>query len=381
MLKKCPICATEIIEPHSGLCLNCNWSLANDLLFNNSINELPEGVLAEYNLQVSRAKQLWNEKQDFYREKQQFEIEKLKKDKLIPRKITVSDAGFGDVETIGEALTVAKDGDTITILPGTYRESLTIDKRICLEGFGDDVSKVLIESDNVFTFHCDSPEIKLKNIFISNINQDVESNVIDIINGRTTINNCKIYGNSICLGLSNTAAAMIEGCEIYQKCQGIGIVAIDQSAFMIRKSEIHSTQIGIISQSSGMIHIVDNKILSCSVGIKIQEYSNPVVSKNFFDNIKVGIYIYNKGLGMITDNEFNNFEASGIEILPEANPLIQKNILNGSERANSAGIVVHGNGLGLIEDNKILKVSNPVLLLEGALTKIGKNLYSNSENS
>jgi hypothetical protein len=48
--------------------------------------------------------------------------------------IVVDQTGDGTVETIAEAVAMAKDGDTVRVMPGTYPEPVAIDKDITIEG-------------------------------------------------------------------------------------------------------------------------------------------------------------------------------------------------------------------------------------------------------
>lgn len=45
----------------------------------------------------------------------------------------VDDDGFAQYHTIGEAVDVAKDGDTIYVKPGIYREHIVMNKSIVLD--------------------------------------------------------------------------------------------------------------------------------------------------------------------------------------------------------------------------------------------------------
>jgi hypothetical protein len=49
-----------------------------------------------------------------------------------------------DFSTIGEAVAVAQDGDTILVAPGSYGEAFTIDKDITLRGTGDEPGDVIV---------------------------------------------------------------------------------------------------------------------------------------------------------------------------------------------------------------------------------------------
>jgi parallel beta-helix repeat protein len=64
-------------------------------------------------------------------------------DQAAGREIVVAADGSADARTITEALDLAVDGDVILVRPGTYAESLTIDKDITLRGDGDPSAVVI----------------------------------------------------------------------------------------------------------------------------------------------------------------------------------------------------------------------------------------------
>ena len=51
----------------------------------------------------------------------------------------------GDFDSIGEAVAVAQDGDTILVEPGTYEEAFVVDKDVTIEGTGSFPSYVTIQ--------------------------------------------------------------------------------------------------------------------------------------------------------------------------------------------------------------------------------------------
>lgn len=54
-----------------------------------------------------------------------------------PGTLSVAQDGSGEYTTIGDAVAAARDGDTILLAPGTYVESIHIDKDISLRGDGE----------------------------------------------------------------------------------------------------------------------------------------------------------------------------------------------------------------------------------------------------
>lgn len=68
-----------------------------------------------------------------------------------PREYVVAGSGSGDARTIGEALTRARAGDTIRVLPGDYVESLVIEKDVVILGDGRRADIVLMPDREVET--------------------------------------------------------------------------------------------------------------------------------------------------------------------------------------------------------------------------------------
>lgn len=64
----------------------------------------------------------------------------------------------GDHATIGEAISAARDGDTISIAPGTYREEIKVDRRVSLIGAGADkcIIQAIAEGSTVIEVLADS---------------------------------------------------------------------------------------------------------------------------------------------------------------------------------------------------------------------------------
>lgn len=61
--------------------------------------------------------------------------------------------GPGDYATIGEAVAVARDGDTVLVRPGQYEESVTLEgKSITIQGDGDRDEIVVIGRSDRSTF-------------------------------------------------------------------------------------------------------------------------------------------------------------------------------------------------------------------------------------
>lgn len=60
-----------------------------------------------------------------------------------PRILTVDQEGGADARTIGEAVALADAGDTILVMPGTYRESVHVTEAITIRGDGDQATVVI----------------------------------------------------------------------------------------------------------------------------------------------------------------------------------------------------------------------------------------------
>eukprot|EP01012_Entosiphon_sulcatum_P015281 TRINITY_DN2026_c0_g1_i1.p1 TRINITY_DN2026_c0_g1~~TRINITY_DN2026_c0_g1_i1.p1 ORF type:complete len:448 (+),score=96.27 TRINITY_DN2026_c0_g1_i1:22-1344(+) len=243
--------------------------------------------------------------------------------------LVVSQHGASKYTSIGAALRDAKNGDRILVQPGTYFESLMIDKTVDIVGEGNPQEILLFYSgDHVVTSMTEKGS--LRNISISQ--QGDEYHCLFITKG--------------CL--------VVEDCE-FQSC-GWACVGIsgEKTHPILRGNKIRSSSDnGIIILSKGKGIIEGNEIYGYTLqGIEIREESNPVIRGNkIHDGKDSGIYINTKGRGLIENNEIYNNDFNGIAIKFEGQPkkVRHNRIFNNKQR----GIYSSGDSKAEIEENEV----------------------------
>ncbi|MEK8015502.1 MAG: right-handed parallel beta-helix repeat-containing protein [Candidatus Parabeggiatoa sp.] len=288
-----------------------------------------------------------------------------------PKEITVCAAGFGDVETIAEALKEAKDGDKISILPGVYKESFVVDKDVEIIGEKED-GEVIIESDKEFCIAFNAPNPKISNLTLRQIKQnDKTVCTITVSSGEPLISQCQIFSDSLIGFLfEEQAFPFVENCKIEVK-NGFGIIVSSNASMRLEGCRISHCHTGIYIKSNGQISINnDNHVFMSEIGFRIEENSNPNIKNNKIYNVAVGISLREDACAIIEANDISCHSSSGIEIHKKANPIITKN----SFREKKLAIIIDEQGGGRITHNTFRDYENsPFYISPDTTCKILEN--------
>ena len=265
------------------------------------------------------------------------------------------------IKTIGKALESIKEGGTIFIEPGLYRENITIPKKIKLIGIPDSI----LEKKS-----SDLPIIVINSDFSCKINESVEISGIVFTNDESIrFDNLRNYvrnknefktrfeGSAVLTICDKTSLCDIAFLNVVCECIHIasGNVNISMAMFyqchtgicaendgncncLIEKSEfaynLHAIKItDFSSKSNAKLNLVDSQIHNCFMPTGFY-FSGDLNMKNceIYDNTSgVGDL---KGKSNIIDNcrIFNN-GANGIYIMSNTNSTISNTIIYGHEKS------------------------------------------------
>jgi hypothetical protein len=198
--------------------------------------------------------------------------------------IVVDQGGEGTVATITEAVAMADDGDTILVRPGTYVESIIIDKDITIRGDGDrdevvvqlsvEMSPSISDIDPSLTtaFLIEGADAILENLTVRG-----ESSRIVINGGAPELRDLHLDGIGRVYALDPGSGAVPTGLLIH-----------DGSTALIENSVLTDTDTDILSGASPTF--LGNEI---SIGaIYIDGADAPVIRENTIDgSVKWGIAI------------------------------------------------------------------------------------------
>ena len=223
--------------------------------------------------------------------------------------------GINGYLTIREALRVASSETTIRILPGTYRESLIIDKNITIIGVGNREQIIIIGSEKS-TILSTAKQARIQNVTLQQ--EDGDNPCVDISSGEIQIEGCDISGGNNCIVIHGAQSdPMIRNNRIHNAEQNHGIYLYENAKGTIKRNEIFKNECGIF---------ID---LDC----------DPVVHKNqIYDNKGTGIWI--EGNGTIEQNEIFKNEKYGIYVDSKATPIVRKNQLHESNHEQFAEKIV-----------------------------------------
>ena len=157
---------------------------------------------------------------------------------LVPIKpFLVSIDGSGTHDSIAKAIADSSLGETIKILPGTYREHIAIDRSIKLVGVGGGVARV-VSSENSCIKILGGSQVFIENITLDS--QSSNSNGIDIVAGRLVLTQCNAFASSVnsdqCVKVRANAAFVAEKCK-FQTTLQTAVFGEPNSVIAIRDSD------------------------------------------------------------------------------------------------------------------------------------------------
>ena len=211
----------------------------------------------------------------------------------------VANSGERTHDSISKAILDSDAGDTITVLEGTYSESIVIDRSVTLIGEGK--VKVLSTEDSCVKIKADS-QAKIENIVFDC--QATKFNSIDVLSGNLILKQCRVFAiaeeSYDCVKIRPAAFFAADQC-LFKSDKHAAISCEPKSSVVIRNSEfsfsgsfdISSKRGGI--QASGANGIIqDCKFVGpCIAGIDwndgLTESEKLTVEGCQFNNCQIGV--------------------------------------------------------------------------------------------
>ncbi|MBX3379112.1 MAG: nitrous oxide reductase family maturation protein NosD [Phycisphaeraceae bacterium] len=257
-----------------------------------------------------------------------------------PRNVGV----FAERGEIGRRIAAAKEGATIEIGPGVYREHIRIDKRVTLigrpgaviDGAGSgDIVEIAAAGVTLrgFTVRNTGIDLEQENAAIRVLAADavIEDNVLDDV----------LFG----IDLRSAPGGVVRGNRIGGKDldiarRGDGLRLWRSDGALIEHNTLHDGRDAILWYSSG-ITVRGNRSDNCRYGLHLMFSDDVVIENNALEGNSVGLYLmYSSGVE-ITGNKFvRNRGPSGYGIgLKEADRFsVRDNLFTG----NRVGVYLDG---------------------------------------
>ena len=266
------------------------------------------------------------------------------------REIVVgADGSAGAHRTIAEAIRAASTDDLVLIRPGTYRESVVLEKSITLLGDGP--------RDSIIIEGAAGPGILFKARFgrVANL----------------TIRRLQGPPEDVAVRIQ-TGGLELDGCVICSESKASVVVEGDSDPVLRRNTIAYGTNGGILICDTARGTIEDNDIFANRLaGISIIDHSKPFVRRNRIHDSVEGGGIRALAGGILEENDVFANALAGIELGEEADPIVRRNRVHDG---NQSGILAHTRARGTIEDNDIVANANAgIAVREKANVIVRKN--------
>jgi parallel beta-helix repeat protein len=247
--------------------------------------------------------------------------------------IIVSAKGDGDYTSITEALKNALPGARLVVRPGTYNESIVIDKRVEIVGDGPP-GNVVVRSVDSSCIQMRADRAAVTNLTLKGRTASSGGAgffAVDIPQGALLLDDCDISSDTLsCLAVHGaTAAPVVSRCRIHDGADS-GVYFFDGAAGTIEDCEVYG---------------------NANVGVAITGNANPIIRRSkIYQGQNAGIVVWKDGRGLIEACEIYGNRLAGIGISEGGNPLVRACRLYEGE---NSGVFVHKSGAGTIERTDI----------------------------
>lgn len=267
--------------------------------------------------------------QDRYPTIQEFAqaLEAASKGSLPPtRMLLVVARSGGDYTSINAAIAAAEPKSRILVRPGTYRESIILDKPIEINGDGS-YDQVIIESSRGNCISMQTDKAIVRNLTLRGCagQQGGKYHAVDIPQGKLLLENCDISSDSLAgVAIHNfSARPIVRQCVIHDS-KGDGVLVYENGQGEIDSCDIFGNAPG---------------------GISIKDGGNPILRNCTIHDNKSGVWIYRSGQGVIETCDIFGHDNAGVIIKDGGNPTLR----NCTIHDNQNGVFAQRNGQGIID--------------------------------
>jgi nitrous oxidase accessory protein len=251
-------------------------------------------------------------------------------------------------KTIRAAIQAATSGDTIRILPGTYREgNLVIRKSISLVG----INFPIVDGENKFELftiaanHVSITGLRMINTGVGSINDISAINAIE--SDHLHVRNNQFENTFFGIHLANSTRALIEGNVLHSNAQaehqiGNGIHAWKCDSLRIASNQISGHRDGIYFEFVTNSTVErNNSHHNMRYGLHFMFSHNDVYQHNTFQSNGAGVAVmYTKGVTMRNNQFLDNWGSSSYGLLLK--DIRDSHITQNSFNKNTVGIYMEG---------------------------------------
>lgn len=249
-----------------------------------------------------------------------FEISIVKAPDVAEGVLTVG--AMGQYATIQDAVDAAKDGDTVKILPGAYRENVTVSKNIAIIGSSREDVTVVAESES-------SPVLFVRGVedfVVDSVSFQSGGSVINFSRSSGQVVNCNIAGGRFGISFSGDGrtlrvadsyitSLMGVGNDEYLSTRLVGIYAYGEATLIVENTVIERTGTGV-NFSNGLNYIVKNSTFNRNtVGVSLSGASTgSLIENKITGNVDNGVLANITSTATLTDNVFYANVRHGLDL-------------------------------------------------------------------
>lgn len=277
-----------------------------------------------------------------------------------------------DYPTVQAAITAAKDGDTIVVAPGTYRESLVIEKALVVRG--EDAQSVILEGSIVVKA---GEAVLIADLTVHAQHVGFAGAIRVEGPGKVTLEGVVVRRTGgLVMGLAADEGAKVQliRCH-FQRCN-VGVVVGRGARVQLSQCHLEGGDMGISSLGAGVVTIADSIVVGSKTGIAMFEGELTMVNSTVADCKKDGVFASsavitgctitgNQGNGIILYNAPSGTvqgctitgNGTGVQIREESAVTLERNTIESNRnygvfaptaiRVTGAGNRVFGNGVDL----------------------------------
>jgi nitrous oxidase accessory protein len=272
-------------------------------------------------------------------------------------------------ESIAAAVRLARAGDTVRVLPGSYRERILIDKPLKLEGVGKPTIAAGYIGD---TIRVKSPDVSIRGLIVrdSGIDLGAQNAGIYVMPGsdRIVIANCDLVTNLFGIWLEQTRDALLQGNlvtgrrDLMSQLRGNGIQVYNADDTQVIGNTISYVRDGIYVDYSRRATFRDNKVHHVRYGTHYMNTHDSTWEGNTVHQSRGGLALMEVRNLTVRNNVAWGNEDHGIMLRTIQDSVIENNVVAG----NGRGFFVYDAEFNTLRGNLVIGNRTGVHLTAGS---------------
>lgn len=187
-----------------------------------------------------------------------------------PTTITVEPRG-GEARTIAAALARVKEGGTVFLRPGVYRESVRLEHDVEIVGVGEG-SAVVIEGTSAPTLSVVAGRQTLRNLAVHQPEPTAASPVVVVLAGRLHAEDCTISGEGPALvSIADQAVGNLRRCRLEGASSGAGIAVEGGGRGLFENGTITRPANAVLVLPGAEVTLRTSELIGCQLaGVRVQ---------------------------------------------------------------------------------------------------------------